>query len=601
MARWFHSLQAKILILVILMLSLGFGVSMLFTIEVQRRVLKDQMIERAKILASTLYKSIKSNMLEGRPDIARGLIKELKRLEDVKALQVFRNDGTEAFTDLRTLIKVQQSGNLDEKVARKIRRAAAGHEKMDTLRNDPYFKKVLTTGKTIHWMEILANSKGRSVHVLTFLKPLENESDCQTCHGAKSKVQGIVRVSTDVSGLEAQTSDLRNRQIGITLATLVIVSFALVFFLRWTVIERLEVLASGAAKIGRGEFENIPEVSGNDEIARLGQAFRNMTISLKSAYADIQSKNFELENTLEELKESRQKIQLLENIKSQLAKFIPASVQRMLEDNPNAETLEKKDKDVTVLFLDIDGYTRMSASYSQDIVNAVIEKYFSAFLDVVTGHGGDINETAGDGLMVIFQDENDPKAHAANAIDAAIKCVAGLPHSMMHACRAIPSSSPTSASTPAWPRWAPTNLSPRVGARAGHSRRAVWLPTSPRESAALRPRGEFLSERKRGGGSATNTRSSIWAPTCSRTYPIRYKYIRSFRSAWSFRKERSTPWTPWERPEKLHPVEILQGVRGVPRDSLEPDLGSGAELGHGELWIKRPWVFEPDLNNVTAI
>ena len=81
MARWFHSLQAKILILVILMLSLGFGVSMLFTIEVQRRVLKDQMIERAKILASTLYKSIKSNMLEGRPDIARGLIKELKRLE----------------------------------------------------------------------------------------------------------------------------------------------------------------------------------------------------------------------------------------------------------------------------------------------------------------------------------------------------------------------------------------------------------------------------------------------------------------------------------------------------------------------------------------
>ena len=342
-------------------------------------------------------------------------------VEDVKALQVFRNDGTEAFTDLRTLIKVQQSGNLDEKVARKIRRAAAGHEKMDTLRNDPYFKKVLPTGKTIHWMEILANSKGRSVHVLTFLKPLENESDCQTCHGAKSKVQGIVRVSTDVSGLEAQTSDLRNRQIGITLATLVIVSFALVFFLRWTVIERLEVLASGAAKIGRGEFENIPEVSGNDEIARLGQAFRNMTISLKSAYADIQSKNFELENTLEELKESRQKIQLLENIKSQLAKFIPASVQRMLEDNPNAETLEKKDKDVTVLFLDIDGYTRMSASYSQDIVNAVIEKYFSAFLDVVTGHGGDINETAGDGLMVIFQDENDPKAHAANAIDAAIK------------------------------------------------------------------------------------------------------------------------------------------------------------------------------------
>lgn len=123
----------------------------------------------------------------------------------------------------------------------------------------------------------------------------------------------------------------------------------------------------------------------------------------------------------DELRESRQKIELLEKLKGQLTKFVPESVQRMLEENPGADTLEKKDQDVTVLFLDIEGYAKMSASYPQEVVNSIIEKYFSAFLDIVKEFGGDINETAGDGLMIIFQDDEDPRAHTSNAIDAAIR------------------------------------------------------------------------------------------------------------------------------------------------------------------------------------
>jgi class 3 adenylate cyclase len=52
-------------------------------------------------------------------------------------------------------------------------------------------------------------------------------------------------------------------------------------------------------------------------------------------------------------------------------------------------------------------------------VNTLVERYFGAFLDEIIRCGGEVNETVGDGLMVIFQDP-DPRRHAAAAIQAAL-------------------------------------------------------------------------------------------------------------------------------------------------------------------------------------
>jgi class 3 adenylate cyclase len=96
-----------------------------------------------------------------------------------------------------------------------------------------------------------------------------------------------------------------------------------------------------------------------------------------------------------------------------LRPFVPATVQRIVERNPDAPEFEKRDIEVTVLFLDMAGYTRISETQTRGKVNFIIEKYFSAFLDILYANGGDINETAGDGLMVIFQGEANTSAISA--------------------------------------------------------------------------------------------------------------------------------------------------------------------------------------------
>jgi class 3 adenylate cyclase len=58
-----------------------------------------------------------------------------------------------------------------------------------------------------------------------------------------------------------------------------------------------------------------------------------------------------------------------------------------------------------VLFLDITGYSRLSEQMDSKQLSRLVQTYFSSFLEIIHEHQGDVNETAGDGLMVIFQND----------------------------------------------------------------------------------------------------------------------------------------------------------------------------------------------------
>jgi class 3 adenylate cyclase len=72
---------------------------------------------------------------------------------------------------------------------------------------------------------------------------------------------------------------------------------------------------------------------------------------------------------------------------------------------------------VSVLFVDLVGYTHLSERLEADEVNYVVERCFGAFLDEIIDHGGDVNETAGDGLMVIFMDPDPARQRARRGSD----------------------------------------------------------------------------------------------------------------------------------------------------------------------------------------
>src|SRR5215472_7807004 len=113
------------------------------------------------------------------------------------------------------------------------------------------------------------------------------------------------------------------------------------------------------------------------------------------------------------------KIGGLHRMNDHLARFVPSAVRDMIKKNPEAPDFIKQERDVSILFLDITGYTRLSQTLPPSTLNALVERYFSVFLDEVTEQEGDINETMGDGFIAVFQ-STDPILHAVRAAEAAL-------------------------------------------------------------------------------------------------------------------------------------------------------------------------------------
>ena len=166
-------------------------------------------------------------------------------------------------------------------------------------------------------------------------------------------------------------------------------------------------------------FEYTKEGEYPPSIQNLAEAFGMMMVQVEAREYNLEGLIEDLEAKNKELETALKRVQMLESVKSHMSKFVPSTVIRAVEANPDAPDLDKKDRDVTVLFLDIAGYTKMSEKVDPSKVNYLIETYFSRFLDIIVQHRGDINETAGDGLMIIFQGD-DPKEHVRNAMDAAV-------------------------------------------------------------------------------------------------------------------------------------------------------------------------------------
>ena len=179
-----------------------------------------------------------------------------------------------------------------------------------------------------------------------------------------------------------------------------------------SIAQPLETLETATARLSEGGFDIRVPVNTTDEFGSLAEGFNLAAGRLSQSYAELETRNRELAEALD-------RVVFLEHVKRGLDRFVPETVRRAIEKNPEAPGLAKKATDVTVLFLDIEGYSRLSEQLPRPTLNALVERYFSLFMASIRAEGGDINETAGDGLMIIFQ-AGRPGEHAAAAVRAAL-------------------------------------------------------------------------------------------------------------------------------------------------------------------------------------
>jgi adenylate cyclase len=79
------------------------------------------------------------------------------------------------------------------------------------------------------------------------------------------------------------------------------------------------------------------------------------------------------------------------------------------------------DREMSVLFADLQGFTTFSEQHRPDEVAAMLNAYFAAAVPaVVSPHGGDVDRIIGDALMVTFNKRGDQPDHARRAAAAGL-------------------------------------------------------------------------------------------------------------------------------------------------------------------------------------
>jgi class 3 adenylate cyclase len=91
-----------------------------------------------------------------------------------------------------------------------------------------------------------------------------------------------------------------------------------------------------------------------------------------------------------------------------------------VESLSDGDPPRKRPRDLAALFVDIQGCTHLCEDLPAVEMNAVIERYFSTYLDVIRGAGGEVTEVLGDGLLALFEG-SDLEKNAQAAFEVALE------------------------------------------------------------------------------------------------------------------------------------------------------------------------------------
>ena len=78
-------------------------------------------------------------------------------------------------------------------------------------------------------------------------------------------------------------------------------------------------------------------------------------------------------------------------------------------------------REVTVLFADLKGFTTYSEAHDSDVVQTMLNTYFSVVIPAVRAAGGRVDRYIGDAVMVTFNVSTDQADHAVRAARAALR------------------------------------------------------------------------------------------------------------------------------------------------------------------------------------
>jgi adenylate cyclase len=115
--------------------------------------------------------------------------------------------------------------------------------------------------------------------------------------------------------------------------------------------------------------------------------------------------------------EGKQKAQ----IKGMFQKYVDASVVNQLIENPSLLKLGGEEKEITTIFADIEGFTKMAEKLGPQNTVGLLNTYLSEMTNIIIEEHGTLDKYIGDAIMAFWGAPLDQPDHALFACSAAIR------------------------------------------------------------------------------------------------------------------------------------------------------------------------------------
>jgi len=120
-------------------------------------------------------------------------------------------------------------------------------------------------------------------------------------------------------------------------------------------------------------------------------------LRIKVLYAQLEESNRTLEQRVQD------QVQQLERL-GRLKRFFSPQLAELILAGGTEDPLKSHRREVTVVFLDLRGFTSFAETAEPEEVMSVLHEYHAEMGRMILAHGGTLERFAGDGMMVFFND-----------------------------------------------------------------------------------------------------------------------------------------------------------------------------------------------------
>ncbi len=236
--------------------------------------------------------------------------------------------------------------------------------------------------------ELALNNINSSVHLEFKLdgqkqylqvKPLDNIQDKLHKNSYLEGIDWLIVVVIPESDFMEHINAATRATILLCFAALVIAIIVSLLISKWPVMPVLRLNAA-AQKLMEGKWEQDLPIERSDEIGNLARSFKSMAMQLKKVFED------------------------LEKVNKAYERFVPKEFLKLLDKKSVLEINlgDQVEKEMTVLFLDVRGFTSISEKMTPQDNFEFINSYLGQMEPVIYEYNGVIDKYIGDAIMALF-------------------------------------------------------------------------------------------------------------------------------------------------------------------------------------------------------